>query len=223
MADNKKPKMEKFTTPKGVAVYPRLTEPDTKFNAAGVFSVKLRLSAEDAQPLIDKIDALIQEKYAADQAELMKGDGKAKAKAKSMKYADKPYKAAVDDNGDETGEYEFNFKMNHQVTDKKTGKVSLLYPKIFDAAGKELKPAPAIWGGSIIKVAGQFNPFNTTVGVGVSMRLGAVQVIELVSGGGGNATSYGFGEEEGGYVATANTSTSGSDAESAGDEGPEEF
>lgn len=222
MADQKKPKQEKFTTPKGVAVYPRLTEPDTKFNAAGVFSVKLRLSEEDAQPFIDRIEALAKEKFEAEKAELMKGDGKAKAKAKSLKYADKPYKAAVDDNGDETGEIEINFKMNHKVTIK--GKETLLYPKIFDAAGKELKPAPAIWGGSVIKVAGQFNPFSTTVGVGVSLRLSAVQVLELVSSGGGNAESFGFGAEEGGFVAEANTSTSDSDASADADtEAPEEF
>lgn len=196
MAD-KRPQLEKFITKKGVAVWPRLHEPDTKFKAEGEYSAKIRLSADDSQPLIDRIETLIAEAYEAEKERLL-ADPKTKAKAKSLKYADKPYKEATDSDGNETGEYEFNIKMKAQVTNKKTGKVTHLTPKLFDAKGKPLPESVQIWGGSTIKVAGRYNPFATAIGVGLSLRLEAVQVIELVTAGsGGNAGSYGFGEEDG--------------------------
>ena len=42
-------------TPIGVAMYPKLTEPDYKFNTAGVYSVKLQLTEEEAEPIITEI------------------------------------------------------------------------------------------------------------------------------------------------------------------------
>ena len=44
---------------------------------------------------------------------------------------------------------------------------------------------------------------NVSIGASVSLRMEAVQIIDLVSGGsGGSADSFGFGEEDG-YVFTA--------------------
>jgi len=224
MTDTTKVKYEKITTPKGIAVFPRLNDPDTKFVAEGQYSVRLRLSAEDAQPLIDRIDVLAQEMFDAEKARLMKGDGKAKAKAKTLKMADKAYKEAVDDEGNETGEYEFNFKMKAQYTNKKTSKITKQKPKLFDASGKALPDSVSVWGGSIIKVAAQYMPFATAIGVGVSLRMNAVQVIDLVTSGGGNAGSYGFGEEDGYTAPDADeTPTGGSDETPDSDAGGDEF
>jgi len=53
-----------------------------------------------------------------------------------------------------------------------------------------------------VRVAGEATVYNTAaLGMGVSLRLSAVQVIKLVSGSGDDATaaSYGFQGEEGGY------------------------
>ena len=67
---------------------------------------------------------------------------------------------------------------------------------------KKIADGTPIYGGSVVKVAGEFNPFYTQqVGVGVQLRMNAVQVIELVQGGGSSGDSFGFGGEEGGYVA----------------------
>ena len=198
MADTKKPKNEKFRTPRGVFVYPKLNEPDTKFNAEGIYSLRLRLSSDEAKPLIEKIEAAAAAKFDAEKAELMKGDGKSKAKAKQLKMvSDKPYRAVVDDDGNETGDVEFNIKMRAQRTDKKTGKVIKMKPAIFDAKGKELKAPPMIWGGTEGKVSGEFVPFATNIGVGVSLRLAGVQILDLVSGGQRDAKSLGFEEEDG--------------------------
>ena len=48
---------EQINTPAGVAVYPRLNEPDYKFDPAGQFSVTVRVGAEEGQKLKDKLDA----------------------------------------------------------------------------------------------------------------------------------------------------------------------
>ncbi len=200
MAFEKRKALTKFITPKGTAVYPRLNQPDVKFKPEGEYSAKIRLSEEDAAPLMAKIDELVAIAYRDEQARLIAADKK--AAAKTLKYADKPYKDVLDIEGEETGEVEFNVKMKAQYT-KKDGSVVKLEPKLFDAADPPnvLPKSTQIWGGSQIKVAGEFNPFATAIGVGMSLRLSAVQVIKLVSGsGGGDAASYGFNGEEDGFV-----------------------
>ena len=67
--------------------------------------------------------------------------------------------------------------MNAEV--EKDGKVRQLKPDFFDAKGKVLKVAPNIWGGTKVYISGQFNPYSSTTGVGVSLRLNALQIIEL--------------------------------------------
>ena len=180
-------KLEKFTTPKGVAIYPKLSAPDTKFKPDGEFSCKLRLSQDDAQPLIDRI-AEIHEANIKSLKESKKVKG-------AVKEASPPYKGVVDDEGNETGEVEFNIKMNHNIKTR-DGKEFQLFPKLFDA---KLNPIPfgtKIYGGSEVKVAGFFNPFYTAmIGAGVSLRLDGVQVLKLVQG--NDAKSMGFAEENG--------------------------
>lgn len=194
-----KPKFINITTPVGVAVFPKLNTPDTKFNVNGAFTCRLKLTAEEAQPIIDKFEAGLSKHFEDIKAELMAGDGKSKAKAKSLKMAaDKPYKAEFDDEGEETGYVLINFKMPHRIP--REGKPDLLLrPDIFDSAGKQLKNPPEIWGGSRLVVAGQLRPFSTAIGVGMSMRLQAVQIVELKSAGSRDASGYGFGATAGGY------------------------
>ena len=45
-------KLIEFTTPKGIAQYPWLSKPDTKFNEEGVYKVDLIIPKSDAIPLI---------------------------------------------------------------------------------------------------------------------------------------------------------------------------
>ena len=77
-----KTKAQSEVSPKGVFQYPRLTTPDTKFNANGVYGLKLRLTSEAAQPLVEMIDAAIEA-----QVESVKASGKVKGKVK-VKYSD---------------------------------------------------------------------------------------------------------------------------------------
>lgn len=192
-----KPKFTTITTPAGTAIYPKLTTPDTKYKALGEYTTKVLLTAEEAQPIIDKYEAELATFFEAEKAELMKGDGKAKAKAKGLKLAtDRPFKPEYDDDGNETGNYIFNFKMPARIP--REGKPDLvLQPDVFDAKGKKLTKVPEIWSGSKIRVSAQFRPFNTAIGVGISLRLQAVQILELRQGGSRDASGYGFDAEEG--------------------------
>jgi hypothetical protein len=89
-------------------------------------------------------------------------------------------------------------------TDEDSGetvfKVNSKYaPSFFDAQGQNLvgKQVPAIWAGSTIKVKGIIAPWTVSGKSGVSLQLGSVQVIDLVS-----STSGGEGFEavEGSFV-----------------------
>jgi len=227
MSDKKK--FTRVTTPPGIARYPKLNTPDTKYKKDGEYSTKLVLPGDEAQPIIDQYEAELAEFFEAEKQALLeqaekepKNKGKLLAKAKGLKLcADRPFKAEVDEEtGEETGNWVFNFKMPARIA--REGKPDLvLKPDFFDAGGKKLSNPPEIWGGSKIKVAADFRPFNTQIGVGISLRLCAVQIIELRQGGSRDASDYGFGAEEG-YSAedeedTTSTTSAGSDASDADD------
>jgi hypothetical protein len=178
-------KRDSITTPIGVAVYPHLNRPDTKFNADGDYSVKLRLTAEDAESLVEKIDQAVEDNF----AKVKKDNPKKKVKKSDFL----PY-----DTDEETGEITLSFKLNAVGKNSKTGETWKNTVKLFDAKGKPTKAK--VGGGSRVRVAAEINPYYTpTIGAGVSLRLKAVQIEELMQG--GDATSYGFDEIEDGFDA----------------------
>ena len=189
-------KLPLLKTPAGTAIWPKLTKPDTKFNAEGEYTTKLSIPSEEAQELIAALD-----KAYAESQEI----AKERNPGKKIKPAAKPYTEEVDDQGNETGNLIFSFKCKAKLTDM-AGNSFANAPKVFDSKNKEFPKDQDIWGGSTLRIA--FNPvpyYTAMVGAGVSLRLKAVQVINLVSGGGGgDGSSYGFGEEDG-YVAPAAT------------------
>lgn len=195
-----------FTTPTGVFKFPRLNEPDTKFKPEGEYTVKLVLSLENAQPLIDTLQPLFDQAVAAGEAVYKALPVKTR---KQTEFKTTPFFSPIYDEQteEETGDIEFTFKMKASGTNKKTGKPWSRKPVIFDAKGTPLTKAPAIWGGTVGKVSfsvpSMFDDtdapgfYTTAAGAGLSMRLEAVQIIDLVSGAQRNAAGYGFGEEEG--------------------------
>ena len=91
-----------------------------------------------------------------------------------------------------------NFKCKASGVSK-TGQNWEQKPKVFDSKGTPISKDILTWGGTM-KVTYEIIPYsNNMLGNGVSLRLKAVQVHELVSG--GDADSYGFKEEANGYVA----------------------
>lgn len=93
-------------------------------------------------------------------------------------------------------------------TDEETGEIifkiqSKYQPKYVDASGNPIpdNKVPSMFGGSTLRASGILDPYNKN-GKGVSMRLGAIQIINPVSGSGGDA---GFDAVEGGYTVEDNT------------------
>lgn len=199
----------KILTPKGRALWATLNTPDVKFDPAGKYSVKIAFGDDEAvSALIEKLTDMRDKYVAAVRAELQKGNGSAKAKAKSLKV--RPVvQPVLDEDGEETDEVFLNASMKASGVSKKTSKPWTRSPALFDAAGRKLDEAPAVYGGSILRVAAEAQPYYKAADneIGVSLRLEAVQIIELVSGGQRDASDYGFGSEDG---FTAEDSAAGS-------------
>lgn len=185
-------KRYKSITPRGQAVFPKLNEPDTKYDAAGVYQVKLAYDPND--PVVQKFIT----KLEAAQAQLFEEFKAEKPIHKKFKLSP-VYTEELDKEGDETGRILFNFKMKASGVSKKTGKKWERKPPIFDASGKPMPNPPEIWGGSELKVSFEAvpGPVQSSKLFFLSLRMNAVQVLELVSAGGASAESYGFGEEDG--------------------------
>lgn len=186
-----------LTSPKGAAVYPHLNTPDTKFDADGVYHVKLRCSEKEpqAQALIKLIDEKMVESVAKAR-EAVKDDPKKLKKVKACD--DKPYSFDTDDDDKRTGTVTFTFKMKAQGKSRKTGEEFTQKPAIFNAQGKPVTEVLRIGGGSTLRVSYEIVLFPPTgkTGAGVSLRLKGVQVIELVEWGQGDASYHGFNAEE---------------------------
>ena len=166
-----------FTTNKGVAYYPYISAPDTKFDDSGHYKVNLCLSKEDAKNVTDLV-----------QGEILAGIKAMKdAKpSKQIKQAPLPYHDELDDDtGEPTGNVIIKFKSK-----------AAYKPAVFDAKGS-MMAKHNIYGGSVVKVNGSAAFYDSpSIGAGVTLRLRAVQVIEYVEGSSG-AGKFGFGEEVG--------------------------
>lgn len=196
MADEKQ-KYVRTTTPKGKANYPWLNTPDTKFDADGVFKCNLIVPAKEAKALIKQID---------DEVKKAVADAKAKAKpadAKKIKEGEKPYAEEVDDEGEPTGNIVFKTKQRAKIKTKKGDIIDKVIP-IFDAKGTRIQAN--VGGGSTLKLNVELAYYYVAAQktAGVSLRLQAVQVYDLVEfGSGASAGSYGFSDDEDGYEGEA--------------------
>lgn len=170
-------------TPIGTARYPRITEPDTKFDDNGVYSTKLLLSKEDYEQYASVLEPWVESEYKRFCTEA--------GKPKLRRNDNTPLRINDD------GEYELHAK---QVAVKQTSKGQLTFSvAIFDSQGKKINNPPNIGSGSKLKLMVEpVSWFVPALGFGYTLRLKAAQVIDLVefTGGGG----YSFDAHEGGYV-----------------------
>lgn len=217
MTTKEKKKREVLVTPKGTAIWPKLTAPDTQFKKEGEYSVKLALEPSKdpkVQGFLDELQARFDAYIDEVKAEV------GPVKAKKLKL-NEPFTPELDEAGEETGRVLVKFGMAAQFTDKKTGQTKTMKPTIFDARGNPLANPPEIGNGSVLRVSYSIGGYNTPQATGIKLYLNAVQIVELVEfGGGSNAKAFGFDEEEGGYEAPA-TKAGFSDEEAGGDEEPE--
>jgi len=187
MIDRKK--LPRGITAAGRAVWPKLNEPDTKFKEEGEFSVKLELSGEAAENMKSTIREFATKAYSIE----CEDKGK-----KKLKKADLPFKQATDQDGEDIADtFLFNFKRKASGTTK-AGKAWQATVTLFDSQKK--KVTAEVWGGSKLRVAYTLVPwYNPTLGFGIKLELGAVQVLDLVTRGERSASDYGFEEEADGY------------------------
>jgi hypothetical protein len=130
-----------------------------------------------------------------------------------IKVADLPIKDVYDDNNNPTGEVEIKFKMN--AIGNNGGDRWEQRPVLFDSKGRPMNEN--IGSGSKIRVGSEIIPYySAAIGAGISLRLKAVQVIELVEySSGGGFDAWKFSEEDGfvteGVVTTSSEEASESD------------
>jgi hypothetical protein len=168
-----------ITTPVGIARYPSLNKPDTKFDEVGVYKVNLEMSAEDAEPFLSQVEALLAEFVAQKKAELKKD---------KLKMHQAPWE-------ENDGQVQLKLKVKALGKDK-AGETYSRQPKLFNASGEVI--TDNIGGGSKLKVAVvPYCWYTASLGAGVTLQPKAVQVLELVTwGDGGSAAAYGFDVSE---------------------------
>jgi hypothetical protein len=204
----KRPKM-KFKSPEGVARFPRLNNPDRKYKSEGTYSVQLRIPDEVAVPFIEKIETFMAESMedVVEKKNRRKAGRTKTAAVVPKKVADKPWHPAFDvvkpDDPEEEPEevpvpgfHDIRFKLNASFKTKE-GEVLHQRPDLIDRRGKTIDPTKQlILGGSVCVVGGFAMPFwADSVGYGVTLRMGAVQVREFATG--NSADAYGFDIDEG--------------------------
>lgn len=177
---------------KGFTKWAKVVTPDTKFNADGEYSIQVIMPEADAQEIVESLEEIRDDFYKKTLEE--------KPKLKNSITLRGVYEEETDENGDNTGNVIFKAKLKAVITSQKTGKTYKQFVTIVDAKKKPLQDAN-IGNGSIVKIAVEPSPYfiPSTKEVGVSLRLKAVQVIDLKEF--GNAASI-FDEEDG-YEAKA--------------------
>ena len=180
----------RLTTPKATLKYPKLIEPETKFSPEGHYKVTAVIPAEDAAELADQLDAL----YEAHKASL-----KAQAPTQKFKAID-PSFGYEDIDGKPC--FTISVKMKAKGMDR-DGRAWSATPALFYASGAPVKDREALrgmWSGTTGRVSFEACPFfQPAIGAGITLRLKAVQIIDLVESG-GTAGGYGFQEEAGGWA-----------------------
>ena len=190
---NQKKTYDRTTSPKGKAMYPYLSSPDTKFDSDGVYRLNLIVSGKEGESFIESLTE--KHTYHYDQYCEKEGSG--------LKKANMPFKNVVDEDGMETGEYEVRFKM--KAIGKSKDRTWEQRPIVYDSKATPIS-ADALKGmnignGSECKVAFEVIPYYTGMaGMGISLRLRAVQIIDLVE----YTPQDDFAEEDG-FVVEAET------------------
>lgn len=205
----------RLTSPRGVFVYPHLTEPDTKFvKPDGEYHTKFALDAEDevTEAFVAKLQAILDAYIEENPDELTKAKLKKATKAEIGEEE-------VDDEGEETGRLIFKFKLKAVVSTK--DKSWPQKPRLFDSSANPIEGDINIWTGSEGKANIEVFPYymESTKTFGLSLRIKGAQILKLVEGSGGaSASDMGFGTEDDGYVSDSSGAANGFEDEGDGNE-----
>lgn len=180
-----------FMTVKGRAMWAKVFEPDTKFDADGVYTINLLIPESESHELSERLETM-RDEFMAEEA---KRNPKIAAKLSTKPVFEEHY----DKDGNPTGDMELKFKQKAKIKlrDGSTSEVRVL---VVDAKRNPMDGSTLIGNNSIVKVAFEPKPYMlaSTKQCGISLRLKGVQVIELNEYGGGGASMF---DEEDGFVA----------------------
>jgi hypothetical protein len=160
-----------------------LNDPDTRYNSTGVFQTKIRVPFEAAQELIAQMERIRDDEFA-------KLDPQKAARFSKKDVYEVVFTAPPEDATDEEKEafvpeptdfVEFKCKLNRVVTPKEGdpfNQTVILVDK------DEVPMSDAVWSGSTARIRGQIIPWSNAAQkqTGVTLRMKAVQVIDLVTG-----------------------------------------
>lgn len=189
-------------TPRGKSMWAKVVEPDTKFNPLGDYSIDLILKEgdEDTQELCADLERMVEEERTKVAEE---NPAKFKKMPEEKPLSALPFREVEDEEGNETGELRFKFKMKAAFNSKNGGTHSQR-PLVVDSKGKPILNIDEnnvvvnkdfkVGNGSEVVVHYEPYPYymSSTKTCGVSLRLKAVQVMKLQE-----YSTYDFDEEEG--------------------------
>ena len=167
---------KRLTTPKGKAVYPHINTPDTAFGQ-NHYTCKLHVSEEDYRAFEANLKSMYDKAY---EAECTKH-------GKKFPHNDFPVHITPD------GDFEIKTR---QAAEKGNYKFTVA---VVDSKGEVLPNPPLIGSGSVLRLGVEPSFYVASGKFGVSLRLRAAQILELVEVGGAGG-SFSFTAEEDGYV-----------------------
>ncbi len=175
--------------PRGVAVYPALSRPDTRFDDLGSYKADVAIPRDRAEGVLKKLNALYRDHM-----------GKVHPKHPDSSNKNAIWYVETDSEGEETGNVVIKLRVKNKII-KKTGEVWDRRPAQFDAKGKPIGKPKNAWGGSEFIVSAEVYCWENNGTKGLSLQPLAVQIIKLVEGGSAAkaVSDFGFGEEDGGY------------------------
>lgn len=189
MTQKKKAVHTALTTPEATAIYTHLREPDTKFDKQGWYKITFTLPDADAKAFEKTLN------------------GELKTHLKALKAAGNGEPTKVNPvEGKRTTTPEgkeqilFTAKLRPYFVSNKDDSKIFQRPQVFDALAKPM--GELIGSGSKVKVAMHLIRYSTAMATGVTLRLKAVQCLNLVRVGGAEAEDHGFGVIEGGFEST---------------------
>tara|TARA_B110000977_G_scaffold129602_1_gene165281 strand:+ start:4396 stop:5085 length:690 start_codon:yes stop_codon:yes gene_type:complete len=178
MAINTKPfavKGMNVVTPKGKALWCKITEADRKYNEFGEYSTSVVVDPQDpaVMAFIGKLEQL---------RDVALAETKETLGAKGAMYKTRNVVTdEFDQDGQPTGNVIIKVKMKD--VDKRTSAGQQDRIAVVDAKKEAVTPVPLVGNGSIIRCAAYANPYTmaNTKEVGVSLIWTKMQLIELVS------------------------------------------
>ena len=189
--------MSKIKTPAGVSIYPNLLEP-TNFKGEGPLNYDCKLKFNLKDEGVSELISTLEEAHAKGKEGINERRAKFGEKPLShgqlKKDAPTPWTKEEDDEGEPTGYVVVKAKLKAERMIK--GSPVKQRPAVFDDKGKAWDMDTAIWGGSIIRMSVEPQPWYMAPigGYGMTLQLRAAQVVSLVNheNEAGDAASFGF-------------------------------